>query len=266
MIQRFNGQKSMKQRIGQLALATMASLVGAGLVALPQGIVPEAMAKHPSGPPSHRPTVTPFAPSLTTSSTTPSVYLSQAPVLIQGVVAPLNYLRLMKRAVAKAGDDDSLANLPLLAILNEPMKTTGLGPIQIGMTLEDLEAAGLTPIPLEGSGDGVCQYYRIKGNSEPLGLMAIDGRVLRIDVWPGSLIETRSGAKIGSTETDLIRIYGNRLEAIANPVTLGKTIVFTPRNPGEDLFRLVFETDDRGRVVQYRAGQFPSVTWAGGCL
>ncbi len=258
MIQRFNGQKSMKQRIGQLAVFTMAAMVGGWFTVFPQGGATEAMARPASGQPDSRSTAI--------SSTTPSVYLPQAPVLMQGVVAPLNSLRLMKRALAKAGDASALVDLPLLAILNEPLKTTGLGPIQIGMTLDELEEIGLPPIPLEGSGDGVCQYYRIKGNSEPIGLMAIDGRILRIDVWPGSIIETRSGAKIGSTEADLIRIYGNRLEAIANPITLGKTIVFTPQDPGEDLFRLVFETDDRGEVVQYRAGQFPSVTWPGGCL
>jgi len=172
----------------------------------------------------------------------------------------------MKRALAKVADTDTTESLPLLAILNEPLRTIGLGPIQIGMTLEELASAGLTPIPMEGQGQGACQYYRIKGNSEPMGLMVVDGRILRIDVWPGSLIETRSGAKIGSTEAELVRLYEGQLEAIANPVTLGKTIIFTPKTPGEDLFRLVFETDDRGQVVQYRAGQFPSVTWPGGCL
>ncbi|QQE64509.1 hypothetical protein GFS31_11900 [Leptolyngbya sp. BL0902] len=233
-------------------MITLAAVAGLGVIALPQSIAPQAMARHPNG---------------SANASTPSpVYRLQAPTVLQGVVAPLNSLRLMKRALANAADSDSRMSLPLLAILNEPLKTTGLGPIQIGMTLADLEEAGLTPIAIEGSGQGVCQYYRIKGNSEPIGIMAIDDRILRIDVWPGSLIETRSGAKIGSTEADLVRMYRGQLEATANPVTLGKTIVFTPRTPGEDLFRLVFETDDRGRVVQYRAGQFPSVSWPGGCL
>ncbi|MEB3290864.1 MAG: hypothetical protein VKI82_13180 [Leptolyngbya sp.] len=200
------------------------------------------------------------------SGVTAPIYRPQAPVVLQGVVAPLNSLRLMYRALAKASDTDNIQGQPLLAVLNEPLKTTGLGPIQIGMTLEELEATGLTPIPMESQGQGACQYYRLKGNSEPMGLMAIEDRILRIDVWPGSLIETRSGAKIGSTEAELVDLYRGQLEATANPVTLGKTIIFTPITPGEDLFRLVFETDDRGQVVQYRAGQFPSVTWPGGCF
>jgi hypothetical protein len=97
--------------------------------------------------------------------------------------------------------------------------------------------------------------------------MAVDDRILRIDVWPGSLTTALSGAKIGTTEAELVEYYGEeRLEASFNANTQGKTIVFTPKDPGEDIYRLVFETDDRGRVVQYRAGQFPSVTWPEGCL
>ncbi len=233
-------------------MATLAALIGLWAETFPHGIAPQAMATYPQA---QAPTVPPAL-----------VYQPQAPMVLQGVVAPLNSLRLMKRALAKVADTDTTESLPLLAILNEPLRTIGLGPIQIGMTLEELASAGLTPIPMEGQGQGACQYYRIKGNSEPMGLMVVDGRILRIDVWPGSLIETRSGAKIGSTEAELVRLYEGQLEAIANPVTLGKTIIFTPKTPGEDLFRLVFETDDRGQVVQYRAGQFPSVTWPGGCL
>lgn len=194
-----------------------------------------------------------------------TIHTSPSSTILQGVLAPLNSLRLMKRAIATS-TEGSTSTIPLLAILNEPLKTTGLGPIQIGMSVAELEDTGLDLAAIDGSDRGECSYYRIRGNTEPIGLMVINDRILRIDVWPGSLIETLSGAKIGSTEADLVRLYGDQLEAVPNPVTLGKTVVFKPRDPGEDLFRLVFETDDRGQVVQYRAGQFPSVTWPEGCL
>lgn len=241
----------MKHHIEPLATWAVATAVGLGLSSAFLGQLSQARATQTAGQ---------LTPTL--------IDQPQAPILFQAVVAPLNSLRLMKRALISNSNAASPFNdLPLLAILNEPLKTTGLGPIHIGMTLAELEATGLTPLAIEGSGQDTCQYYRIKGNSEPISLMAVDGRILRIDVWPGSLIETRSGIRLGSTEADIVRLYGHsQLEATANPVTLGKTIVFTPRDPGEDLFRLVFETDDRGQVVQYRAGQFPSVTWSGGCL
>lgn len=192
-------------------------------------------------------------------------YSPQASKILDGVLVPLSSLRVMQRAIAQAPGVDADA-APTLALLAAPLKTTGLGPIRIGMDLDDLRAKGLTPVLIEDASNGQCQYYRIKDHGEPLGLMAIGDQVLRVDIWPGSLTTTRSGIRIGSTEQDLVRVYGEQLQAIANPVTLGKTVIFTPQDPGEDVYRLVFETDDRGRVTQFRAGQFPSVTWAEGCL
>jgi hypothetical protein len=193
------------------------------------------------------------------------LYTPQAQWVWAGVMAPLNSLPLMQRAIAATTTD--AIEVPTLAILNEPLKTTGLGPIRIGMALEEIEETGLKLTPMEGSSSSACQYYRIEDHAEPIGLMAVDNRILRIDVWPGSLTTALSGAKIGTTEQELVNYYGReRLEANFNPNTEGKTIVFTPKDPGEDIYRLVFETDERGRVVQYRSGQFPSVTWPEGCL
>jgi hypothetical protein len=194
------------------------------------------------------------------------LYSPQARWVWEGVVAPLNSLPVMQRAIAAASVSEA-SEVPTLAILNAPLKNTGLGPIRIGMAVEEVSETGLKLTPVEGSSSRECQYYRIEDYVEPIGLMAVDGQVLRIDVWPGSLTTALSGAKIGTTESELLEYYGeDRLEATYNSNTQGKTIVFTPRDPGEDVYRLVFETDERGRVVQYRAGQFPSVTWPEGCL
>ncbi|WP_155523686.1 hypothetical protein [Nodosilinea nodulosa] len=194
-----------------------------------------------------------------------SYYVSKAAALLNGVLVPLRSLRVMQRAIALAPGADIEA-APTLALLAAPLQTTGLGPVRIGMDLNDLESAGLTPVPIAEASNGQCRYYRIQDYGEPIGLMAIDDKVLRVDIWPGSLTTTRSGIGIGSSEQDLVRVYGKRLEATTNPTTLGKTVTFTPQDPGEDIYRLVFETDDKGRVTQFRAGQFPSVTWAEGCF
>ena len=195
-----------------------------------------------------------------------TVITHQSTILLQGAITSLTSLRLMQRAIA-AASTPQVTDVPTLAILNAEVTTTGLGPIRIGMTKTEIEDLGFTLLPIPEIGNGDCQYYRLKDHSEPIGLMAIQGQILRLDVWPGSLTATRSGAKIGSSEADLIQYYdAAQLEAVANPLTLGKTITFTPKDRGEDLYRLVFETDQQGRVVQYRAGQFPSVTWPEGCF
>lgn len=245
--------KEKQQRLGAMAaIAAVASLMG--LVALGYGQRPSGVAQATNN----------YAPNASPAPKA-AYYSPKAGTLLNAVLAPLNSLRIMQRAMASAPDAD-VKTTPTLALLAAPLKTTGLGPIRIGMTLDDLRAKGLTPVPIENTGSGECQYYRIEGYNEPLGLMAINDTVLRIDLLPGSLTATRSGIKIGSTERDLVKVYDQKqLEATANPVTLGKTVIFTPQDPGEDVYRLVFETDDQGRVIQFRAGQFPSVTWAEGC-
>jgi hypothetical protein len=192
-------------------------------------------------------------------------YRPKADQLLSGVLAPLSSLRVMQRALALAPGVD-VETVPTLALLASPLKTTGIGPIRIGMDLDALRETGLNPVAIDQASNGECRYYRIQDHGDPLGVMAINDKVLRVDIWPGSLTTTRSGIRIGSSERDLVRVYGQQLEATSNPVTLGKTVVFTPKDPGEDMFRLVFETDDQGLVTQFRAGQFPSVTWAEGCL
>ncbi|MFZ4639534.1 MAG: hypothetical protein ACOYMP_03885 [Nodosilinea sp.] len=190
----------------------------------------------------------------------------QASTWLAGAMTPLKSLRLMQRQIATSGDAEA-SKIPTLSLLKAPITTTGLGPIRLGMSRTEVEALGFKLLPIEGNGKGECQYYRVQDQSEPIGFMVIQGRILRIDIWPGSLTQTRSGAKIGSTEADLIQYYGkDQLEAITNPVTLGKTITFTPTNKDEDLYRLVFEVDDRGHVLQYRVGQFPAVSWPEGCF
>lgn len=245
--------KGRQQRRGAMAaIATATTLLG--LVAIGYGRQPRGFAVASHGQ----------TPAVSAAPNHALYYAPKADTLLRGALAPLSSLRVMQRAIALTPGVD-VDSVPILALLAAPLKTTGLGPIRVGMTLDELRATGLTPVAIDEASNGECRYYRIQNHSEPIGVMAISDQVLRVDVWPGSLTTTRSGIRIGSTERDLVRVYGQQLEATANPTTLGKTVVFTPKDPGEDLFRLVFETDDQGRVTQFRSGQFPAATWAEGC-
>lgn len=184
--------------------------------------------------------------------------------LRQGVAGPLLSLRAMERAMAAS--DKATGDLsPLEDLLLSEITTAGLGSIKIGMTLQEAQAVGLPLVPLEPNQRGECQYFRLKESLEPISFMVIDGRIIRIDVWPGSLIKTRSGAGIGSSEADILAYYPGRIEVESVPHRPLKYLTFTPEDGDETLFRLVFEVDAQGRVVKYRAGQFPAVTWAEGC-
>ncbi|MEM9164615.1 MAG: hypothetical protein AAGC54_16310 [Cyanobacteria bacterium P01_F01_bin.4] len=148
----------------------------------------------------------------------------------------------------------------------EQVSINRFGAIRVGMSIEEAsQATGVDFLPMSGP-QAVCQYYEpadqaIKG----LGLMVIDGKVIRFDIWPGSPVTTLSGIGIGSTEAEIRASYPDQLEEAPHDYTLGKYLTFTAPGDVRNLYRLVFETDQNGVVTQYRAGQFPAVTWLEGC-
>lgn len=215
--------------------------------------------------PFHPSSAAPLSPLAEPGLTSTKSLSFQAYRLMQALAKPLLSLQMMQRAVA-ASDGSNLEVSPSMEVLTSDLTTVGLGPIRIGMTLAEVAAGGVSLQPLAVGESQECRYFQVKDGLEPVSFMAIDDRIIRIDVWPGSLIQTKGGAKIGSTEAEVLAYYPGRVETALNPKTQGKTLTFTPSGLGEDLYRLVFETGPDGKVVEFRAGQFPAVTWPKGCL
>jgi hypothetical protein len=183
--------------------------------------------------------------------------------MLKAAAKSLTYFPNMERAIAASPVNPEHQR----AFQAAEVKLTGVGPVRIGMTLEEAtDALGIPLIPLGSNLSGECSYYQPETSVQFLGLMVVDNRVIRIDIWPGSTLATVSGATIGSTEAELLEKYPGQIEAAPNPYTQGKFLVFVPEDPEFSLYRLVFETDARGQVVQYRTGQFPAVTWPDGCI
>ncbi|HEY9761045.1 MAG TPA: hypothetical protein V6D07_00900 [Trichocoleus sp.] len=186
---------------------------------------------------------------------------------LRAITKPIFSLRVMQRSVAASNKSaTSQDTTPLEKLLTAELTTRGLEPIRIGMTVAEAAQTGIRLIPMNDHHTGECQYLRPADTLEPIGFMVIDNRIIRIDIWPGSLTQTKSGARIGSTEDEIYDYYAGRIEVEANPKTGGKIMTFVPSTAGEDLYRLVFTTNAQGQVAKFRAGQFPAVTWAEGCL
>ncbi|MEM6436423.1 MAG: hypothetical protein AAF773_21635 [Cyanobacteria bacterium P01_D01_bin.115] len=177
----------------------------------------------------------------------------------------LPYLSRMKYAIAAINPEILMETETVLT--DAEVRLTGVGPLNIGMTLEEAtDALGLPVVPIGSNISGECSYYQPDTSAQAIGLMVVDNRVIRVDVWPGSSLPTVSGVTIGSSEAELREIYPDQLEATPNPYTQGEFLTLVPNDPELSLYRLVFETDDQGDVVQYRTGQFPAVTWPDGCV
>ncbi|NEQ45510.1 MAG: hypothetical protein F6K00_19005 [Leptolyngbya sp. SIOISBB] len=239
-------------RVSLIGSAALLSLVGTG-----------AMMSH------HSTATSPAVPPRLTATADQTSQASRA--TLRNALEPLGfvaksliYFPLMERAIA-ASNPEILVEESVFE--DAEVRLTGVGPIKIGMTLEEAtDALGLPLVPIGSNVGGDCAYYQPDSVSQALGLMVVDNRVIRVDVWPGSSLATVSGVKIGSTAQDLKDIYPGQLETTPNPYTQGEFLTLVPQDPELSLYRLVFETDDSGVVVQYRAGQFPAVTWPDGCV
>ena len=147
----------------------------------------------------------------------------------------------------------------------DKVTTARFGPIRIGMNPQEaIEAAGyaLTVNLIDSS----CYYLETEPVLDNVGFMVSKGTVARIDVWAGSNVTTRSGAKIGMTEAEIISLFGDKIETSAHKyVTGGKYLTFVPVDEADKNFRVIFETDASGVVTSYRAGRLPEVGYVEGC-
>ncbi len=147
------------------------------------------------------------------------------------------------------------------------VSTIGMGPVIVGMTVEEAEeAAGLgfvgEPDPEVSE---TCYFITSEVDLEGVSFMVLEDAIARVDIDPPSEATTRSGAGIGSTEQELVELFGDQLEENSEYVIDGAALVFVPVDEIDANYRVVFEMQD-GVVASYRAGRLPGVGFAEGCV
>jgi len=149
---------------------------------------------------------------------------------------------------------------------SDTVTTGGLGPIRINMNPQEANAAAGYGLQLEFVDDS-CSYLMAAPVLDNVGFMVFDGTIARVDIFPGSNITTRSGARIGMTEAQIKNLFGDKIETSGHPyVAGGKYLTYVPVDEKDKNFRVIFETDANGIVTSYRAGRLPEVGWIEGCL
>ena len=109
---------------------------------------------------------------------------------------------------------------------------------------------------------GECWYLRYQGGESDFDLMIIDDRVVRIELKGASKLHTFGGARIGSSEAELRRLYGARLDVQPHKYDpQGHTITYRSSN-GE--FGLRFETSS-GKVTAIQSGPWEHLHYVEGC-
>lgn len=144
----------------------------------------------------------------------------------------------------------------------------GIGPIRVGMTVNQAaQAAGTKLVQIESGGEeGGCFYFQPQREPKGIGFMVIDRRIARIDIWENKRITTAKGAKIGDTETRIKSLYPGQIQVTPHTyVEKGHYLTFVPKDNADKIYRLLFETDGT-RVTQYRSGKVAEVEAVEGCV
>jgi hypothetical protein len=143
----------------------------------------------------------------------------------------------------------------------------GIGPVRVGMTVAQARRAlkrhlrRSSRLPSSGS----CAYLEPSGGPEGIYFMVVANRIARIDIL-NARVETRAGARIGSSEQHLRALYPGRLHVQSNPyLQQGHYLIYTPLDLADRGYSMVFETDGK-LVTTFRAGQKREVAYAEHCL
>jgi hypothetical protein len=141
------------------------------------------------------------------------------------------------------------------------LSMNGLGAVRAGMTVDQvlplLDWSGLERKQRAGE----CWYLRYDGPTA-FRLMIIDDRVERIELGGATQLRTFAGAGIGTTESELKRMYGARLDVQPHKYVAGGHTITLRSGAGTEGLR--FETAN-GAVTAIQAGPWEHLNYVEGC-
>lgn len=158
---------------------------------------------------------------------------------------------------------DSEGTVPPGASLTQSsnISTVGMGPVLVGMTVAEAEAAA--GMRLLGEPNSDCYYVEPESGIPGVGFMVLDGRIGRVDVYASGTVATVSGARIGMTEGEIVALFPGQIEESFEYFD-GKALIFVPVDEVDREYRVVFEIQS-GVVFGMRGGILPAVQLNEGC-
>ena len=138
----------------------------------------------------------------------------------------------------------------------------GTGPVKIGMSLSDLNAALHESFSMPDDKDERACFYVEHAKHPRVAFMIQKGYVTRVDVdQPG--VVTAEGMKIGDSESRAIQVYGSKLKVEPHHYTAPEGHYLTVLSNNER-YGIRFETDG-GKIVRFYAGQRQAIALVEGC-
>lgn len=182
------------------------------------------------------------------------------PIIVRVVhQAPDGTVGVAERRVA--GDEASVAAPPsptTTAVTTDvlgpgaALRIDGLGPVQVGMTADQAKQAARVAVTTQTAPP--CTI--LSSLSLPGAQFTISGQDgPRIDMIrvTDPRVATLSGIRVGSTEADVMRAYGDRVRARTGPFQ-NRQLVYTAADPALADLELIFESDGE-KVTSMRTGR-----------
>jgi len=148
--------------------------------------------------------------------------------------------------------------------------TGGMGPIRIGMTVEQAAKAAGFELTGELEPDISESCYHVLPPEDQAGFLGVgfmveNDKIVRVEVGR-SAVTTRSGARVGMTETELRAMFPGQIENAPDAVVDGRALQFVPTDEADANYRVIFVLDQQETITQLRAGVLPAVGYGEGCL
>ncbi|HVM22158.1 MAG TPA: hypothetical protein VM308_02505 [Sphingomicrobium sp.] len=141
-----------------------------------------------------------------------------------------------------------------------PVTLLGVGDLRIGMSVSELRRLGARK-DYDPEDDPACSFWSLP-KRKGIAVMVSYGQVVRIDIENPQYV-TASGARVGMSESQVRRIYGDMLKVEPHPYTSpeGHYLVYraSDRRHG-----MIFETFRR-KVHSFRVGRWNHVQLIEGC-
>ena len=171
---------------------------------------------------------------------------------------------------ASSGTGDPFASpTPTVAVATpvteaDELRIDGLGPMTIGMNVNDVERATGMTVDISSDFTPQCRYGQLVGGPHDLFLMFSRRVLVRIDMGIESAMKTDTGIEVGDPISEVEDAYGNELKRELHPYLgdRGSYLIFDPEP--EDGLLIIFETNRRS-VTSFRSGFDQQVRYIEGC-
>ncbi len=194
-----------------------------------------------------------------------SWFLGAATVCVAGLSAGLVLIAaddgFTPHVVQTPVEDSAPASSPTRETLTDTshLELNGVGPIVVGMTLEEASVAHGQPVAIDSRTLGPgwkrgCGHALAEGGPEGLRFMVMNGTIVRIEVGSGP-VATREGITTGTPVQDVLAAYAGRIRVEPHTYTArrgGQYLIVDGTSDGTPM-SILFETDG-SRVTQFRSG------------